>query len=188
MINLLPLSNKEAQHKERRLRVITVFLVLFLVVEIISLIALLAPYFLATTKAHIVEDDLALLEAKIAKEGGENYADVVKSTNDKLDYFFSEADRPEKDSVLISRVMTKIPAGIFVTDFSLGVAAPTDKVVTVPEHARSMYIGGVAATRSSLLAFVDALKKTEGIAGVDLPVSNFTESTNIDFSLTFITF
>jgi|GEM_PF-3529587 len=193
MINLLPLTDKEAQHKERRSRVVTVFLFLFIVVEIISVVLLLVPYFMASAKGKVVKNELALLEQKIAREGGESYADIVKNTNEQLSYFFDTSERRTADSVFMERIMNTIPQGVSVTDMTfdpIAVEAKKDdkdkdaKKEEVP-NGRSVHIGGVAANRTALLTFVDSLKATEGVSEVDLPVSNFTQSVDIDFTISF---
>lgn len=189
MINLLPLSEKEAQHKERRTRAVTVFLALFILVEVVSTVSLTAPYFLASAKVKILKMELATLEQKMANQGGESYTDVVRSTNEKLAYFLNADKRPEQDSTLIAKVMSLVPDGISVTDIAVSPAVIDEKKnPDMPKTARAMYIGGVAANRTALLAFVDALKAGESIVDVVLPVSNFTQSTNIDFSVTFIVY
>ena len=195
MINLLPLSDKEMQHKERRARVVTTFFALFIVVEIISLVLLFAPFLLASAKEKLVEQKLALLEQKIAREGGESYADIVKNTNERLTFFFNVDERSRDDSAYMYQIMQTIPSGVSVTDFSfkeLQVQDTTkdkdkDKEEKVEERSplgREVYIGGVASTRTALLAFVDALKAQSAISDVVLPVSNFTQSSDIDFSIT----
>lgn len=189
MINLLPLSEKEAQHKERRTRAVTAFLVLFIIIEVVSTISLSAPYFLASAKVKILKMELAALEQKMANQGGESYSDVVRSTNEKLGYFFNADKRPPEDSELIAKVMDLVPEGISVTDIALSPAALDEKThPDVPTTARAVYIGGIAANRTALLAFVDGLKAGDSIVDVVLPVSNFTQSSDIDFSVTFIVY
>lgn len=189
MINLLPLSDKEMQHKERRLRFVTTFLTLFVAVELVSVVLLFGPYLLASAKGRVATETLAMLEQKIARDGGESYADIVKDTNKRLGYFFDSNERRTADSVLIERIVQTIPVGISISDIALDPLVPEtdpkDKKEPEPVLGRLVYVGGTAQNRSALLAFVDMLKKTPGITGVDLPVSSFTQNTDIDFSITF---
>lgn len=197
MINLLPLSDKEMQHKERRARVVTTFLALFIVVEVISAVLLFAPFLLASAKEKLVEQELSLLEQKIAREGGESYAEIVKSTNERLAYFFANDERARPDSVYMAQIMETIPPGVSVTDFSFKDIAVKDSgekkdkdkeavVETKQPLGRDVSIGGVASNRTALLAFVDALKAQSSISEVVLPVSNFTQSSDIDFTISLV--
>lgn len=195
MINLLPLTDKEVQHKEQRFRIVTVFLFLCIGVEIISLVLLSAPYFMASAKGKTVANELAMLEQKISREGGESYADIVKNTNEQLSYFFDVDKRSTSDSVLMERLMATIPDGVSVTDMSFD-PIPVETVKNDKEkekdakveeapRGRAVHVGGVATNRTALLQFVDSLKAVEGVSMVDLPVSNFTQSTDIDFTISF---
>jgi hypothetical protein len=56
--------------------------------------------------------------------------------------------------------------------------SPTDK------NSYTLIVSGLAKTRQSLVAFSEALRKEPLIQKVDLPVSNLTKESNIQFTLT----
>ncbi len=188
MINLLPLSYKEIQFSDWRFRIAIVFLTLCIVVEIISIVLLFAPYILVHTKEKVVEAQLAFVQEKISQNGGENYGDVVTNTNSLLGYFLNSNTRVRQDNEYVRMVTEATHNGVSITDISIVSSTPPQKSGKSKEEpvvasGRMITISGVAINRSVLLAYVDILKTVEGVSGVNFPVSNFTKSENIDFSI-----
>ncbi|MBP6911702.1 MAG: hypothetical protein KBB88_00675 [Candidatus Pacebacteria bacterium] len=188
MINLLPLSYKEIQFTDWRFRIAIVFLTLCIVVELISIVLLFAPYILVHTKEKVVEAQLEFVQEKISQNGGENYADVVTNTNSLLGYFLNSNTRVRQDNEYVRMVTEASHDGVSIADISIVPSTPPQKSGKSKEEpvvvsGRVVTISGVAINRSVLLAYVDTLKTVEGVSGVNFPVSNFTKSENIDFSI-----
>lgn len=189
MINLLPLTYKEKQFTDWRYRIVIVFLTLCIIIEIISIVLLCAPYILAHTKERLAETTLALIQEKISQKGEENYSAVVTKTNKRLEYFLNKKDRARQENEYVRAVTEVDHNGVSITDISIVQADVPQKSekskeqTQVTSSKRMVTIGGIASNRSALLVYVDTLKTLEGVAEVNFPVSNFTKSENIDFTI-----
>lgn len=177
MINLAPLPQKALAHKAFRTRVTVVGLALFLIVILLSVAFLFAPYFLASTKARLAEQELVSRGKGGDMTKGETYADVVKATNTSIGFFLDENDRTPMATDLFARVTSVLPPHISISDLSLEESADEQAA------ALALVIGGVAADRAALLSFVEALGHIEGVSEVTLPLSNYTKNADIDFTI-----
>lgn len=175
MLNLLPIQQKKKFLIEYRIRFTTV--VVFVVAALIlANLALLTPsYLLAVSKYESISTDLAAKQAKQAVGGQGKGIDVqVRDINKKIDLFLNGGSInrvPPADVVL--RIIGIKSASIKIQGFSYEASGQQERIV----------VAGVAGDRDGLAQFVEALKKDPMFYSVDLPVSSYVKSTNIDFSI-----
>lgn len=177
--NLLPHEEKKKIRAEYRLRLGTVALaaVLFLV---ISNFALLVPSYLrASSKESVAEARITTSTGMTAREHEEEENDAnvrVKELNKKLSVLSTGGTAASY--ALLSQTIASILA---LKSSAIKIQSITYDA-TQPERRRYV-VSGRALDRDSLAQFSDKLKKSASFAKVELPISSFVKSTDIDFSL-----
>ena len=174
MLNILPTEEKKKVLVEYRLRLaaISVFAVGALV---FASLALLAPsYLLAVSKHNEVKDSLATLEEKDSRDGQEKDVNSqIIAVNKKIDLFLkANATSTLKPPSVIIKILDIKDSAIKITGFTYDATADQERVV----------ITGTALDREKLSQFIEALKKDPAFTSVDLPISSYVKSANIDFS------
>jgi len=173
MRNLLPPQHRKQVVIEYRLRVISIVLVLVLIIVIIGA-ALLAPsYFLSRSKKDSANEQMALIERSIEFRQSEISAELLRKARDRLTLLADDNERALFTEIVKALVEEK-NSGIAISGIS---------------HVRSSGIGtltvtGEALRRDNLLAFKEALVKSQIFSSVSLPVSDLARSSNIEFTLT----
>ncbi|MBX9765328.1 PilN domain-containing protein [Patescibacteria group bacterium] len=79
-------------------------------------------------------------------------------------------------ALALERIVGAIPDNVSIRKMSFRFPSASEKIVT---------LNGNAATRSALIAFVDALKKDPLFKGVVVPVSDLVSDDDLPFTLTF---
>ena len=175
MLNILPFEEKKKLFREYRLRlsVVAIFAVSLLLLA--SLILLVPSYFLAMTKYSFVKDQVTKLEASQARTGQEKEVDTeIKKVNKKVALFLGDEKTP---SAAPSEFILKV---IGMKNSTLRVYGLLYDVTVLRER---LVLTGQAASRDGLATFVETLKKDKTFTLVDLPISSYVKSTNIDFSV-----
>lgn len=175
MLNILPIQEKKKIITEYwlRLGVVAVFALTILILA--SLVLLTPSYLLAVSKYNSVSAALALREAKQDSSAQEKDIDAqVRDINKKINLFLSEpfGDRLSPPDTFLKIIGMKSSA-IKILGFFYDATGRQERVV----------ITGVAADRDGLAQFAETLKKDKTFANVDLPVSSYVKSNNIDFSI-----
>lgn len=175
MLNILPIQEKKKIITEYRLRlgVVSVFALVILILA--SLVLLTPSYLLAVSKYNSVSAALALRESKQDSSGQEKDIDTqVRDINKKINLFLSEplGDRLSPPDAFLKIISMKSPA-IKILGFFYDSTGRQERIV----------VTGVAADRDGLAQLAETLKKDKTFASVELPVSSYVKSNNIDFSI-----
>ncbi len=175
MQNLLPIEEKKKVLTEYRIRLGVVFL--FTVSSlVVANLALLAPsYLLAVSKSTFMSEELANLEGKEANRAEEkDVYSKIKEINKKIDLFL-KAGNPNKSvpSELFMKIISTKNSAIKITGLSYDATADRERIV----------LGGRASDRESLAKFLEELKKDKTFTKVELPISSYVKSVNIEFSI-----
>lgn len=179
MLNLLPFFEKKKVLTEYHLRlaVVSVAALSFL---FIASSALLAPsYVRVFSKQKIAETRITDLTGKSAAENAQEEKTTetkIKEVNKKLDLMLAHG---LEDPVLA------VPSKAFSDIFSKKTGAIKVFGISynnLPDRTRFV-VTGQAGSRDSLASFVEALKKENIFDRVDLPISSYVKSVNIDFSI-----
>lgn len=181
MLNLLPfIENKKVRTEYRfRLAVVSIFAVSFLVSA--NLILLIPSYIRAFQKHALAEEQLAVAagrsDVKNKRELAEKEANaIIKEINKKLSLFASGQKESE---------IRLIPAQVFKKIINL--KTPAVKIFGIiyevsPERERFV-INGQSDDRDSLALFADTLKKDPAFTSVELPLSSYAKSKDINFAM-----
>ncbi len=168
MINLLPQEQQKVLQKEYHFRRAAVAMYFVNAILLIAVILLIPSYVLVTYRAE------ATIPIQNSNEQAKRTALATEVANDNIILTAltpPAASIPPSSSIFL--IMGDVPAGDSVTsiDYEPGSAAPF-----------SITVGGIAASRESLLSFVEALRREPTIDSVNLPISNFASDADIHFS------
>jgi len=160
---------------EFRLRLATLFFLMFDFCILIALIVLLPSYFLSTTKNSVANAKLETQKADPSPMSEELVA--IGDINSKLDLI----ENAEKNKFLLSvdvinAILLKKRSDIKITQISY----------QNDTRGRKIGVTGTAPSREVLLLFRLALESSPAFKSVDLPISNFVKGSNIQFYLNLI--
>lgn len=175
MINILPTEEKKKILVEYRLRlgVVAVFALAALVFS--SLILLAPSYLLAISKYNSVSGELAMLESKQGHNSQEKDINTqISGINKKIDLFLKGgAGVTVAPSQAILSILNIKGSAIKIQGFTYDATGKQERFI----------VTGVALDRDSLAQFIENLKKEPTFTKVDLPISSYVKSANIDFSI-----
>ena len=175
MLNILPTEEKKKILVEYRLRlgVVSVFALGALVFS--SLVLLAPSYMLAVVKYNGISEELSALELKQSNVGQEKEVGAqIRDENKKIDLFLKgdTSGRLSPPQAILNIIGIKGDA-IKIQGFIYDASALQERLV----------VTGVAADREGLARFVETLKKDPTFTKVELPISSYVKSSNIDFSV-----
>lgn len=174
MLNILATIEKKKILNEYRLRlaVISFFAIGALVFS--SLVLLVPSYFLEVIKYNDANNTLLTLQEKDSSAGNEKDVDArIIAVNRNIDLFLKAG--PLGTSVptsSIGKILDLKGSAIKIVGFTYDAGVDQERIV----------ITGTALDRYRLAQFIEALKKEPTFTSVDLPISSYVKSNNIDFS------
>lgn len=175
MINILQTEEKKKIISEYHFRLGIVSMLALSALIFSSLVMLAPSYFLAVSKYNNAKSELAVLESKQNNNmHGKNTNTEIVGINKKIDLFLKgvEKESPSPAHIILNILNIKSGA-IKIQGFMYDASG---------EHERCV-ITGTAIDRDSLAQFVESLKKESTFAKVDIPISSYVKSNNIDFSI-----
>lgn len=176
MLNILPKEEKKKILTEYRLRLAAVSFFAIATLTFSSLILLVPSYLLAVLKYNNAAQELAGLETKTNIVTGQekNVDTQITALNKKINLLLSgDTNRQLSPSQVIINILSIKGVMIKISGFTYEAIADQERVV----------LSGNAVNRDSLAQFVETLKKDPSFISVDLPISSYVKSTNIDFSI-----
>ncbi len=152
-----------------RRRIVLAYIVIILIA--ISIVMLIPLYLLSKTIE--LKTDYALRGTDISNQDNRMLQERVGALESKIRLL----SKPERFSVheIVSDLARTKDTGISLLGFN---------ILETDEGTISLSLAGNATNRNALLAFKKNLEEKKYILSVDLPVSNFTQNTDISFSLT----
>ena len=174
MLNILPKIEKKKIMLEYRLRLATVA-VLAVTALILSNLVLLAPvYLIAVEKNSDAKNDLNILQESKSKVINEKDVNTeVLAVNKNIALFLKTGAAEAASPVtFISKILEIKGDLVRISGFTYDASGAEERMV----------VTGTARTRESLAKFIEALKKEPKFTSIDLPISSYVKSSNIDFS------
>lgn len=174
MTNLLPKTAKDEARGEYRARVAIIALILLFVIFISGIFLLLPSYFFSSQSArnataHIqYEQDLLL-----ATKGGDTRRATIEDINKKLSLLLRAFTIPLSAREITDAVVARIPPSVRVHGIFFLASA----------GGGSLTLTGVAGDRNSLSVFIKSLDADPLFSSVEIPISNFVEDKDIEFSI-----
>lgn len=174
MINLLPSEEKKKVRMDYRLRLGAIVALAITLLFLASLILLSPVYLLTLSKHQFASERFVKLESEQGKTEQERDINTrIGEVNKKVDLFLKE----DKDQVVFSEIITKIIE-------MKGTAIKLQNMFYESSPGRKRFvISGRADDRDNLARFVENLKKDPFFTTVDIPISSYIKSTDIDFSV-----
>ncbi len=176
LINLLPPSRIRAFRRAYFMRLGVVALVLVALLITLHAVMILPSYLYLGAELSARESEADRLGSELSTSGGEAANAELARLSAEASYLARLSTMPSASSVI--REILAVPrAGVAVSGISytppVGTAA-NGKVI----------LQGMATTRSSLQAYERALRNTNGIASIELPVGAYALDADIAFSMT----
>jgi len=176
MINLLPKEEKEVVIKIKRVRFVTLACIFLFYTTIVASIALFPAYLLSLEKEKELVQVYEKLQSEESTKETNSLNAVVKDINTKLSVLPNDKSK-EFSKEFFDAIISRKGSLVSVDGLSYG------------KDSEGLNIGrvsGVAKTRSSLISFVDELKKVPEFVDVSVPISNLVKDRDIIFNFEFI--
>lgn len=174
MVNLIPEKAKRDLKIEYWTRVVSVWLITWSVALFVSAGVLLPANVLIGTQVETYEDSATVAMEKVS--GYESISKLLEKTSIQAKTIVDE-DNFSKFSQYLILFKSLQSDGLSITRINMsregGGVAP-------------IVIEGVADNRQILASFRDKLMSAEGVASVDLPISNLASDKDIDFNITVV--
>jgi Tfp pilus assembly protein PilN len=173
MFNLLPKAEKEAIRREYRMRLAVVILWFSFATLLIASFLLLPAFVLSSAKEKAAVHRFATLSAEVESANGAKLRDLLADTQSRLRFFSKKAPAARWHEILTQLVSLK-PDGVSLMSVSF-----TDG----ENGSRRVTIAGTARNRTGLRAFAKSLERVSFFEKIDVPISNYTKDTDIEFSI-----
>lgn len=173
MFNLLPENLKIGIKSDYRHRLVVVILFAIIFAQVLSIVLLLPSWVSSVYKEkEVVIETEAASQSSLSKDT-ERVSEIIKSTNTRLDILNTALEYP-KLTPFVNSIIANKNSSIHIGEILY--TAKSEKTATIS-------LGGISATRETLVSFVKSLEKTGLYKSVDLPVGNLAKDRNIDFSM-----
>lgn len=177
VINVLPPEEKKDLRRKYRSRLITILLNLFLLVGVLSIILLIPSYLLSAEKENLAESRLESFNLANSEITTLDLEETISDINKKLS-IISQNEKGEKISEKVfGWLLDNRPKGI--TFSQMLYHKRTDSTLVLDIH-------GVSSSRIVLRNFKTILDENPDYKEVNLPISNFLEKNNLDFTISII--
>lgn len=169
MIRFLPEKNKKEIKIEYFSRVFVLTLSFLFLISIIAIFSIFPAYIISFYRDISIETQSKIIRS--SKIDTSEQEKTVKNINEIIS-FLSDF-KNEKPSVSLQNILDKANKDIKITQINY----------ENKNEDFGFVIKGVSETREGLLLFVKDLKTDKNLSGVDLPVSDFVKSLDINFSI-----
>jgi len=174
MANLLPKSEQDNLAHEYRLRFAAVALLLFGSLGTVALAALIPSLFLSHQKEVVIAKTFDTLSQDNTLDSKNKLEDVLVAAGKEIKALKFSSPAVSVYS-LINDVIRAKSGNIKVSGI---------RVTKNQNGSHSIALIGQAKDRDSLVAFSKALEQEKDFTKVTVPVSNFVDSSNINYSIT----
>ncbi len=175
MINVLPQNEKSILHKEYMLRLVTICLFIFSSFFFAASFLLMPAYVVSKNKITTLEIELQKYNELNPENSENNLASITSEINHNLGLLNKNVVTKKVTEDIFSTIFSAKPTGVKFFNLLYSVT---------PEGKNTVLINGQALNRGSLRALEDNLRKDPHVESTNLPVSNFSKRSNIDFSIT----
>ncbi|PIQ92602.1 MAG: hypothetical protein COV70_00195 [Parcubacteria group bacterium CG11_big_fil_rev_8_21_14_0_20_39_22] len=173
MFGLLPKKYKKEVLLEYRLRLSVAALGLLFLTLCLSVVFFAVSAAILEGKEETVLNEKKTIESSLAAKNSEELLKTARETKVLIDVIMN--NRKEELSAVIEDVVGYKQGLISVSGFTLLRGNSDDN--------SSLFIEGFATNRGALIDFADRLEQSDYIENVDVPISNFAEERDIDFSI-----
>lgn len=175
IVNVLPGEEKKLIKKEYWKRFSIVLINIFSSIIFITILLLLPSYFFSSTKEILSEERLDTFNMANIDISNLNIDTNIKNINKKIDLIGTFKQGNSLHGNILSPILLSRPEGITFTQLLYN--QRKDKSIVLEIH-------GKAKDRITLRSFKSIIDSNPNFASSSLPMNNYLEKTNLDFSIT----
>lgn len=175
-INVLPEGQKKKIRRNYWIRFTSMLLYILAFAGIISALLLFPAYFFSKEKERIAESRLESFNLANPELKTDNLDQIISDINGKLTLLSSKPSTNVGEKIINNLISTK-PVGINFSQILYN--KRTDGVSVLEVH-------GTASDRTALRSLKGIIESNPNFSEVDLPISNFIESTDINFKVSMV--
>lgn len=178
MINLIPSEEKKKIRKDFYMRVVIVSFFVLGTAVFLSNIMLAPALFYASLEKKLISEQFAKDENKLTFDLNQENKNAVENLENKIS-LIKQAQNTKflVSEKVINNILSKKINGILINEINYTKDVNKGNLIN---------IRGQASSRERLLTFKNSLVTDPNFKNVDLPISNFIKSTDIEFSLVLI--
>lgn len=178
MINLIPNQEKKKKVKDFYFRLSIIFFLALGICILFASVSILPSYFISSVNKNLANIKLEMQKKEPILLIDQNFLTIIEDLNKKLDLI----ENVQKNKYLVSekvinQIVLRKMSDIKINQISYENNLPGGKTIS---------IHGIAPSRERLLLFRRALEDDVSFKKIDLPISNFTKGSNIEFYLNII--
>ena len=173
LINVLPESEKKKNKRNYLIRFASMFLSILAMAGVVSILLLFPAYFFSQEKEKIAENRLESFNLANPLLKTDNLDEVITNINNSLTLLSSNKSTNISEKIMNNIISTK-PEGVSFSQILY--SKRSDGILVLEVH-------GNALNRTVLRNLKEIFESNTNFSEVDLPVSNFIESTNINFKV-----
>lgn len=174
IVNVLPKIEKDKIRNEYWKRFTIILMLILTTVSIISIFLLLPSYFYSSSKESISEERLEEFNSLNKELNSDNIDIIIKQINSKLDLLDSFKIGDSITESILGSILNNKPEGITYTQILYG--QKKDKTLSLEIH-------GQAKDRIALRNFKTFIDSNNEFISSNLPMSNFLEKTDLNFTI-----
>ena len=171
---LIPQNLKKSLRHEYRLRAIVVSLFMLSLAFVIGIISMFPTFVILRSEKNVADKALSSQQNIIGNHDNNTVGDELKKQTNTLALFNEQVGGKTENSRIIEDIV-EVRKNVSITSLAISRPASTTMVVMIQ---------GIAPTRDSLIVFKNSLVALNKGNSVDMPISGFTKSKDIPFSLT----
>jgi len=176
VINILPYEEKKILRKEYWMRFFTIILNLVALTGITASLLLFPSYFISQSKENLVENRLEVFNSENPNLNNDNINKITEDINLRLETLSKAEPAYQINDKVLNNILSSRTNGITFSQILFN-KKTTEGNISVLE------IYGTATNRDSLRNFKTTLDNNPNFSKVDLPISNFLEKTELNFTI-----
>jgi len=177
VINVLPKEEKLILSKEYWKRITVSFLIMFSFIVTIFIILLLPSYFFSISKQTILENKLEAFNFINKDLPSQNLDITINDINTKLNLLAGYNAKYSIVDDIFNEIISNKPTGITFSQLLFN---------KTKNNLMTLEIQGNATDRTALRNFKSIIDSNPKIASTNLPISNFLEKSNINFTISIV--
>jgi type IV pilus assembly protein PilM len=174
VINILPQREKKIIHREYWIRFSTIVFSFVALSSAVASLLLFPSYFLSRLKENLVEEKLAIFNKENPNLADNNLDNITNDINLNLKIINRENPSYQISDKILGNILSSRTDGITFSQILFNKKSGESSVLEVY---------GVADTRDHLRNFKIALDNNSNFSEVDLPISDFLEKEDLDFTI-----
>lgn len=182
MINVLPTKEKHAIKKEYLMRFGSILFSTFSVIGIIAILLIFPSYFLSTSELTLAENKLEAFNITNPEIMTRDFDATILDINNKLVLLSNKDSSILVSDTILNNFILNRPKGITLSS----ILYSEKKVAKGNFINKTFDINGSAVDRATLRTYKSILANSPDIDQVDLPISDFLDRSNINFTMSII--